>query len=92
MSLQVAIILLLFNINLNINIVDLVNHLVNLQQKSHHQSSTNGVSHHISRVDQMSNCNNLDKKHPGSWDVIALHVSPEMGERIMISGFKYIYI
>jgi len=69
-------------------LTDLVNHLVNLQQKSHHQSSINGVSNHISRENHSTNCNNADKKYPGNWDVIALHVSPEMGERIMISGSR----
>ena len=85
MSLQVAV-GSFYNLIIKLNISDLVNHLVNLQQKSHHQSSINGVSNHISRENHSTNCNKADKKYPGNWDVIALHVSPEMGERIMISG------
>ena len=61
---------------------DLVNFLVNLQQKSHGGGHTgqNGLatnSQHMSGEDKTKN---------KTWDIVALHVSPEMGERILISG------
>ena len=66
MSLQVAV-ESFYNLIIKLNISDLVNHLVNLQQKSHHQSSINGVSNHISRENHSTNCNNADKKYPGNY-------------------------
>jgi len=65
-------------------LTDLVNFLVNLQQKSHGGGHTgqNGLatnSQHMSGEDKTKN---------KTWDIVALHVSPEMGERILISGSR----
>ena len=64
-------------------LIDLVNILLNLQLKKQTQSQNNGTSH-------SSRDNHVSTSHlSGGWDVLALHVSPDMGERILISGMIY---
>ena len=63
--------------------IDLVNILLNLRLKKPTKSHNNGTSH-------SSRDNHVSTSHlSGGWDVLALHVSPEMGERILISGMIY---
>ena len=52
---------------------DLVTHLINLQHKPNNGTLKPSPASH--RADQ-------------DWEVLALNVSPEMGERIMISGMR----
>ena len=63
-------------------LTDFVNILLNLQLKTQAKPHNNGISH-VSRDSHVSTSN-----LSGSWDVLALHVSPEM-ERILISGMIY---
>jgi len=63
-------------------LTDLVNILLNLQLKKQARSDHNGISH--SSRDNHVSTSNLS----GGWDVLAVHVSPELGERILISGSR----
>jgi len=60
---------------------ELVSYLGNLQRKGQ-KKTTNGVS--------QSNHSPVPKSREtiDSWDVVAVNISPEMGERIMISGSR----
>jgi len=58
---------------------ELVSYLGNLQRKSQKKNS-NGVTHHSPPLKLKENSDN--------WEVVAVNISPEMGERIMISGSR----
>jgi len=64
---------------------ELVSYLESLQiSSSHHQKvgSSNGVS-------RSTTAHTVTKLDPGgSWEVVALNICPDMGERIMISGYR----
>lgn len=53
-------------------LTDLVHHLTSLQRRRGRQTITHNGSNHS----------------PATCEVIAVHVSPEMGERILISGCR----
>ena len=53
-------------------LTDLVHYLTSLHPRRGRQTVTHNGTHHSS----------------SSWEVIAVHVSPEMGERILISGCR----
>jgi len=59
---------------------ELVSYLGNLQRKSQ-KKSTNGVTH-------LNHPPQKVKDNSDSWEVVAVNISPEMGERIMISGSR----
>ena len=56
-----------------------MSYLGNIQRKSQ-KKSTNGVSNHAPPLKLKENSDN--------WEVVAVNISPEMGERIMISGSR----
>ena len=60
--------------------LELVSYLGNLQRKSQ-KKSTNGVTH-------LNHPPQKVKDNSDSWEVVAVNISPEMGERIMISGSR----
>ena len=59
--------------------LELVSYLGNIQRKSQ-KKSTNGVANHAPPLKLKENSDN--------WEVVAVNISPEMGERIMISGSR----
>jgi len=59
---------------------ELVSYLTTIQRKTQKKTS-NGITNHTAPPLKL-------KEHPDSWEVVAVNISPEMGERIMISGSR----
>jgi len=68
---------------------ELVLYLESLQRK-YHQQNSNGFSSHPKIAPQTTPSHGaVTKLDPGgSWEVVAVNICPEMGERIMISGCR----
>ena len=60
-------------------IPELVSYLTTIQRKTQKKTS-NGITNHAPPLKL--------KENSDSWEVVAVNISPEMGERIMISGSR----